>query len=78
MPDLTNMITLTEYCSRTGRNRMVVAQKCSRGTMPGAVKMGRDWFIPADAPYPDGRVKSGKYRNWRKKPSDSSDSPGSE
>lgn len=64
MPDL---ITITEYAARTGRNPAVVRQKCQRGTLPGAVKIGRDWLVPPDAPYPDHRVKSGLYKNWRKK-----------
>jgi hypothetical protein len=38
-----------------------------RGTLPGAVKIGRDWLIPRDAPYQDGRVKTGQYKDWRKK-----------
>ena len=62
-----DLIPITEYAARTGRNPIVVRQKCQRGTLPGAVKLGRDWFVPADAPYPDTRVKSGKYKDWRKK-----------
>ena len=34
----------------------------------GAVKFGRDWAIPVDAIKPeDKRVKSGEYRDWRKR-----------
>ena len=34
----------------------------------GAVKFGRDWAIPVDATKPeDKRVKSGEYRDWRKR-----------
>ena len=41
---------------------------CAEGKIQGAVKFGRDWAIPADAEKPkDARVKSGEYRNWRKK-----------
>lgn len=30
--------------------------------------MGKQWMIPKDAEYPeDNRVKSGDYRNWRKR-----------
>ena len=33
-----------------------------------AIKIGNQWAIPADAEPPaDKRVKSGEYRNWRKK-----------
>lgn len=77
--DNTRLITVSEYAEKLGLSAGSVRQKCQRGTLPGAVKVGRDWVIPADAPYPDTRVKSGKYRNWRRKPnqdSDSTDGPG--
>lgn len=64
--DVTNMITLAEYAARHGLNPVTVRHKCLRGNVPGAVKIGRDWLIPADAPYDDHRVKSGKYVGWRK------------
>lgn len=68
MPD--NLIPIAEYAARIGRDPSAIRYKCLRGTLPGAVKMGRDWFIPADAPYPDARVRSGQYKDWRKKSSD--------
>ncbi|SCW81426.1 hypothetical protein SAMN02910400_02573 [Lachnospiraceae bacterium C10] len=41
---------------------------CAEGRVEGAVKFGRDWAIPVEAEKPmDGRVTTGKYRNWRKK-----------
>ena len=41
---------------------------CAEGKIQGAVKFGRDWTIPVNAEKPrDARVKSGEYRNWRKK-----------
>ena len=40
-----------------------VSGLCKEGKIPGAVKVGRDWQIPADAEKPaDKRVKSGAYR----------------
>lgn len=80
MPDKP-LLTVQEYAERIGRSSVAVRKKCMRGTLPGAVKVGRDWIIPADAPYPDERVTSGKYRNWRKKgrqsdPDDSESGPG--
>lgn len=61
-----NLITIAEYAARIGKAPRSVRQKCQLGTLPGAVKIGRDWLIPADAPYTDSRVKSGEYKNWRK------------
>ena len=65
--DLNNMIPIAEYARRIGKAPITVADKCRRGSLPGAVKIGRDWFVPADAEYPDLRVKSGKYIDARKK-----------
>jgi hypothetical protein len=59
--DLKDMIPIAEYAARIGKATITVADKCRRGALPGAVKLGRDWFVPADAEYPDYRVKSGKY-----------------
>lgn len=39
---------------------------CANGQVEGAVKFGRVWAIPKEAKKPtDGRVTTGKYRNWR-------------
>ena len=61
-----DLVPIAEYAARIGKALVTVRQKCQRGTLPG-VKLGRDWFVPADAPYTDGRLKSGEYKNWRKK-----------
>jgi hypothetical protein len=60
------MLTIAEYAARIGKAPRSVRQKCQIGTLPGAVKLGRDWLIPADAAYQDNRIKSGEYKNWRK------------
>ena len=65
--DLNDMIPIAEYAARIGKATITVADKCRRGALPGAVKLGRDWFVPADAEYPDYRVKSGKYIGTRKR-----------
>ena len=62
-----NYIPISDYAARIGKSPVSVRHKCQRGTLPGAVKIGRDWLILEDAPYPDERIKSGQYRNWRKK-----------
>ena len=69
MTDL-NLIPLTEYAARIGKAPRSVRQKCQAGNLPGAVKIGRDWLIPADAPYTDNRLSSGLYVGFRKKPED--------
>ena len=65
--NLEDMIPIAEYAKRIGKKTITVADRCRRGTLPGARKIGRDWFVPADAPYPDNRVRSGKYVGFRKK-----------
>lgn len=68
--DLKDMIPIAEYAKRIGKAANSVGDKCRRGNLPGAVKIGRDWFVPADAEYPDLRVKSGKYIDARRKKDD--------
>lgn len=60
------LIPISEYAARIGKAPRSVQQKCKLGHLPGAVKIGRDWLIPVDAPYTDNRIKSGKYKEWRK------------
>lgn len=62
-----NLIPIAQYAEAHNLTANAIRRRCIRGTLPGAIKMGRDWFIPADAPYTDSRVKSGKYIDWRKK-----------
>ena len=64
--DLKNMIPIAEYSKLIGKGTGTVADKCRRGNLPGAVKIGRDWFVPADAEYPDHRIKSGSYVGSRR------------
>ncbi len=62
-----NLIPIAQYADQHGLTANAIRRRCIRGTMPGAVKLGRDWFVPADQPYTDGRVKTGQYKDWRKK-----------
>jgi hypothetical protein len=64
---INNLLPLPEYAARIGLTPCAVRRKCLRGTLPGAVKIGRDWLIPSEAPYTDNRIISGKYKSWRKK-----------
>ena len=67
MDEMNNLLTIAEYSARISKSPRSVRQKCQLGTLPGAVKIGRDWLIPANAPYTDERIKSGQYVGCRKK-----------
>lgn len=66
MPDVSDMLSLSEYAKQIGMNPAVIRQKILRGNFPAAVKVGNAWLIPKGTPYTDNRVKSGNYRDWRK------------
>lgn len=61
------IILLKEYAERLGKNSVVAAQKAARGSFRTAQKIGRQWFIDENEPWPDARVKSGKYIGFREK-----------
>lgn len=65
--NLEEMLPIAEYAKKIGKATITVADKCRRGNLPGAVKIGRDWFVPKDAEYPDFRIRSGTYIGARKK-----------
>lgn len=51
-----------------GVTKRHAAKLCEMGRVPGAYKVHETWFIPEDAERPaDGRVKSGKYINQKRK-----------
>lgn len=56
------LISLAEYAAKHGVTPDTVRQKVLRGNLPQAVKIGRNWAIPEDTPYEDGRRKDGKMR----------------
>lgn len=59
-------LSVTEWATKYGKDVGNVRKLIHSGRIP-AVKIGNQWAIPADTePPPDKRVKSGKYRNWRK------------
>lgn len=56
-------ITVRQAAKKWGRSVRWIQVLCEDGRIPGVVRPGRDWLIPADARLPaDARVKSGKYR----------------
>ena len=59
--EIRDVMPLAEYAAKVGRAKCSVTAKCRRGTLPGAVKIGRDWFIRRDAAYPDERIRHGRF-----------------
>lgn len=49
---ITNLIRATEYGNLHNKSVEMVKTLCRSGRIPGAKKIGRDWMIPSDAPYP--------------------------
>ena len=62
-------VRLDAFLSADGAlTRSQAARLIAEGRL-AAVRIGGRWAIDSDTqPPPDARVKSGKYRDWRKKP----------
>jgi len=60
------IIPLAEYARQHGKTTGAALQIARKEGFKTAYKPGRDWLIDEDEPYPDRRVKSGKYVGWRK------------
>lgn len=62
------LISLGEYAEKHGKAPSIVRQMAASGRFNTAQKIGRNWVVDSEEPYPtDKRVTSGKYKNWRKK-----------
>lgn len=62
------LIPLTKYAEAHGKTPGHANNVARRGGFTTAQKLGRDWVIDSDEPWPtDGRIKSGKYLDARKK-----------
>ena len=60
--------TVQEMAEKWGLNQRTVQTMCATGKIEGLTKFGRSWAIPKDTEKPtDNRVKSGAYKDWRKK-----------
>lgn len=55
------LISLVEYAQKNGKSRSAAFRMAQRGSFQTARKIGRNWVIEESEPYPDNRVKSGKY-----------------
>ena len=61
-------LTSEELSKLWGISPRQIRKYCAKGLIERAIKCGTIWKIPDDAKRPkDGRVKSGKYFDWRKK-----------
>ena len=60
------LISLAAYAQKNGRDPATARQMALRGGFKTAQKIGRNWVIDDAEPWPDRRVKSGKYKDWRK------------
>lgn len=63
---LTGLVPLKQYAKKHAKSDSTARQMALRGGFTTAVKAGRDWLIDASEPWPDHRVKSGKYRKEAK------------
>ena len=46
------MLTTIEYAQKHNKSKEMIKAFCNDGRIIGAKKVGRQWFIPEDAPYP--------------------------
>ena len=60
------LISLVEYAAKHGKEQSNARHLALRGSFKTARKIGRNWVIADAEPWPDRRVKTGKYKNWRK------------
>lgn len=57
-----SVLTAAEYAKKHNKSVEQVKVFCRNGRIWGAKKIGRDWIIPEDAPYPaDTRMGIGKF-----------------
>lgn len=50
--DTSKLLTIIEYAKKHNRSKEIIKTFVRNGRISGAVMMGRQWFIPEDAPYP--------------------------
>lgn len=61
------LISLAEYAEKHGKCQESARKMAQRGGFETARKIGRNWVIEDDEPWPDRRLKSGKYTGWYEK-----------
>jgi len=60
------MISLAEYAAKHGKSHIAARKMAQRGGFQTAQKIARNWIIDENEPYPDARIKTGKYVGQRK------------
>ena len=61
-------LSIKEIAEKWEIHPRTVQIMCHEGRIEGVVRFGKSWAIPKDAKRPkDKRVKTGKYKDWRKK-----------
>lgn len=65
--EVLTMIALAEYADRHSKSHIAARKMAARGGFQTAVKIARNWIIDENEPYPDARLKTGRYVDWRKK-----------
>ena len=61
------MISITEYATMHGKSQISARKMAQRGGFKTAQKIARNWIIDENEPYPDARIKTGKYIGSRNK-----------
>ena len=54
------LISLAEYAERHGKCQESARKMAQRGGFQTARKIGRNWVIDSEEPWPDRRVKTGE------------------
>ncbi len=64
---MSDYYTVSQYAAFLHKDPGNIRRMLINGTIKGE-KVGNQWLIPKDTEFPDDkRVKSGEYRNWRKR-----------
>lgn len=61
------LISLAEYAEKHGKCQESARKMAQRGGFETARKIGRNWVIDSEEPWPDRRIKTGEYIGWYEK-----------
>lgn len=63
---LEGYLTVKEAAEAWKASVRTIQMLCSQGRIEGVLKVGNMWLIPKESSLPsDGRIRTGKYVNWR-------------